>query len=225
MKYPQINNLFLRDQIFEAIKEMIINNELRPGTSIQVEKLASIFHVSPTPIREALLRLENLEFISIQKNKSAIVTPITTKKVCDIWEHRKLLEFYCIGILIKEPLIAELDKLEANLNYLLYHPSDFEAYRQPEINIHDIEIKYCGNDSIASSLNDILSHYLRLRFFAEQTTQQKEDLILEATKEHLKILDAIKKRDSFLAKKELENHLENAKNRTLLAIKSQSENI
>ena len=64
------NHIFhsLGDQVFETIKEMIINNSYRPGEVLQIDKLAGEFGVSTTPVREALLRLEGIGLVDIERN-------------------------------------------------------------------------------------------------------------------------------------------------------------
>jgi DNA-binding GntR family transcriptional regulator len=47
------------DVIFEVVREMIIRGEMKPGEPLRQRDLAARFNVSPTPVREALQRLES----------------------------------------------------------------------------------------------------------------------------------------------------------------------
>jgi DNA-binding GntR family transcriptional regulator len=47
------------DVIFESVREMIIRGEMLPGEPLRQRDLAARFNVSPTPVREALQRLES----------------------------------------------------------------------------------------------------------------------------------------------------------------------
>ncbi|MDD2380055.1 MAG: GntR family transcriptional regulator, partial [Aminobacterium colombiense] len=69
----------LGDQVFETLKEKIVNNEYKPGELMQIDKLASELGVSTTPVREALLRLEGMGLVSIERNKGAVVTQVSKK--------------------------------------------------------------------------------------------------------------------------------------------------
>src|SRR5699024_1034108 len=47
----------MTDRVYERLRARIIDLELEPEASLQIERLSKEFGVSPTPIREALNRL------------------------------------------------------------------------------------------------------------------------------------------------------------------------
>ena len=53
----------LADQAYRALREEIISGQLKPGERITERHLASRLGVSPTPVREALQRLEHEQLI------------------------------------------------------------------------------------------------------------------------------------------------------------------
>ena len=59
----------LSDQVFFYLKEKIINNELLPGSVLSIDRLASEFGISSTPVRESLVRLETLDLVTIHRNR------------------------------------------------------------------------------------------------------------------------------------------------------------
>ncbi|MDT0416255.1 GntR family transcriptional regulator [Streptomyces sp. DSM 41982] len=48
----------LADSVYEAVKARIMDHEIAPGARVGIEALARDLTVSPTPVREALARLE-----------------------------------------------------------------------------------------------------------------------------------------------------------------------
>jgi DNA-binding GntR family transcriptional regulator len=52
-------------QVFEHLREKIVTNELRPGSVLARQQLADYFKLSVTPIRDALLRLEEERLVDI----------------------------------------------------------------------------------------------------------------------------------------------------------------
>src|SRR3954453_11508502 len=48
----------LADGVYEAIKALIMDQHVEPGAKINMDALARELEVSPTPVREALARLE-----------------------------------------------------------------------------------------------------------------------------------------------------------------------
>lgn len=65
-------------QVYEHIKKMILSREIRGGMKIPEERIAELFKVSRTPIREALRRLEADGLVKIQPRRFAEV--ITLKE-------------------------------------------------------------------------------------------------------------------------------------------------
>jgi DNA-binding GntR family transcriptional regulator len=64
------------DLVADAIKSMIQSGELGPGTELHQRVVADLLGVSPTPVREAMRRLEAEGFVSIEPHRPAlVVTP------------------------------------------------------------------------------------------------------------------------------------------------------
>ncbi|MFD1047862.1 GntR family transcriptional regulator, partial [Kibdelosporangium lantanae] len=48
----------LRDSVYESIKAMLMDNDLAPGSRLSIDAIARTLEVSPTPVREAMTKLE-----------------------------------------------------------------------------------------------------------------------------------------------------------------------
>lgn len=64
------------DIVTEALREMIVGGELPPGTLLKQRHLAQRFQVSPTPVREALRRLESEGLVTYDVHRGSRVTSI-----------------------------------------------------------------------------------------------------------------------------------------------------
>src|SRR5690606_38414578 len=82
----------LRDQIGESLSAAIISGELAPGTMVSVPGLAADFGVSATPVREAVLDLEQRGFVRSVPNKGFRVTEVSKSDFEEILEVRTMLE-------------------------------------------------------------------------------------------------------------------------------------
>ncbi|TFD75713.1 GntR family transcriptional regulator [Cryobacterium fucosi] len=82
----------LRDRIGESLSAAIISGELAPGTLVSVPTLAAQFAVSATPVREAMLDLEQRGFVASVRNKGFRVTEVSEQDLREIIELRQLLE-------------------------------------------------------------------------------------------------------------------------------------
>src|SRR3954470_23891476 len=63
-------------QVFELLRERIISLELSPGTVLSRAALAEEFRLSSTPIRDALMKLEEEKLVEVFPQHATIVSPI-----------------------------------------------------------------------------------------------------------------------------------------------------
>lgn len=76
-----IKRLSLVDQVYEKLKERIVNLELPFGSKLNVSKLQEEYGVSSTPVREALNRLLNEGLIEFENNVGARVIDVTEEDI------------------------------------------------------------------------------------------------------------------------------------------------
>lgn len=207
----------LGDQVYEKIKEMIVNNLYLPGETLQIDKLAAEFGVSTTPVREALLRLEGSGLVSIERNKGAVVSTISEETSGYVWQFRRILE----AAVAKDAAIGctkqEIDTMEAELDALDAHPDDFTAYRKTDVAIHELLSRHTKNPLLLDALDDLCVQAHRIRYFAEKGPF-REEVIREVTNEHREIIAALRTHDPDAVEKAVIRHLTNAEERTRVAL-------
>ena len=74
----------LRARVESSLASAIISGELEPGTMVSVPVLAAQFEVSITPVREAMLNLEDRGFVESVKNKGFKVTEVSARDLHEI---------------------------------------------------------------------------------------------------------------------------------------------
>ena len=77
---------------YEQIREAIVEGRYAPGQRLVEQRLAGDLVLSRTPVREALLRLEAEGLVVSEKHRGAIVRPVTTQEVEDLYALRTRLE-------------------------------------------------------------------------------------------------------------------------------------
>lgn len=80
MPTPQSSGIhkrsLLRDEVYESIRDAIIDGTFGPGERLKDPELEAWLGVSRTPIREALLRLERARLIIATPGRATIVAPV-----------------------------------------------------------------------------------------------------------------------------------------------------
>jgi DNA-binding GntR family transcriptional regulator len=218
----------IRDQIYEAIQESIINNAYKPGEELQIDRLAEDFGVSTTPIREALIRLESSGLVHLIPNKGARVTAFREEDVRDTWEIRKLLEPYAAGL--TAGLTAgldvnrEIEELNAAFVTLERGRQDANLYTQSDIRLHGLLYRHLSNELLKETLHNILRRSMRMRYFAEDMSWMHDRVVGEVISEHKQILQALATGDREQTVEAVRRHIENGEQRALLAIKLRNDN-
>ncbi|MFI8067436.1 GntR family transcriptional regulator [Streptomyces sp. NPDC086033] len=82
----------LRQAVYEALTELIINGSLTPGQHLVEAELAESLGVSRQPIREALQRLRTAGWVDLRPSQGAFVHCPTTQECAQLLSVRALLE-------------------------------------------------------------------------------------------------------------------------------------
>ena len=81
-----------RGVIEERLRSAILDGRLPPGTAVRQQELATLFGVSPMPVREALRQLEAQSLLQVVMHKGAVVAPLIGEDAVDTYALRVLLE-------------------------------------------------------------------------------------------------------------------------------------
>ena len=214
------NNLSLKDRVHQNIKFQIIRGTLKPGTRLLEEKLSKAMNISRAPIREAFNRLEKEGFVTIVPRKGAAVSNITTQMIEDIFEIRETLESLAVKKSLGEISIEKLEKVGEGFKNFINKPANAEnciQYLALDKKFHDLLSQNCGNKKLIELLANLQEqiHWLR-------NISLKRITFAGSVKEHLAIIEALKKNDEELINKVLLQHLERAKRSSLEEINSWS---
>ena len=210
----------LRDQVQDQIKGLILTNELRPGAPIVIDRLASDLGVSHTPVREALVILENDGLVELRPYQNPRVASIKAADVEDAWDMRLLLEGWAVRHAVEVLSSEDLDELEAMLSDALDNAqqSRYEAHRKSDILLHKLLLETVDNKLFLRMAAVMTDHSLRIRYLVEAISPSEK--ILEIIEEHFQLCDALRRRDPDLARNRLVAHLEAGKQRTLDALEA-----
>ncbi len=209
--------LSLGEQIYQTLKERIVENQYLPGTMLQIDKLAEELGVSSTPIRETLFKLDSIGLVDMIRNKGAVVSEISERMVREVWQFRALLESFIAHEAASRSDKAALQSLRDRIGYLLDSPNDFELYKETDALLHEMLCARSENTLVKDALEKLLDHSRRIRYFAENTPF-REEVVREVSKEHLAIIDALLKKDADAVEKAMKKHLQSAEERTLKAL-------
>jgi DNA-binding GntR family transcriptional regulator len=89
---PLASSESLTSRVRASLRDAIVRRDLAPGELYSVQKLADLFGVSRTPVREALLELAELELVRFERNRGVRIIQASAKDLLEIFRIRLLLE-------------------------------------------------------------------------------------------------------------------------------------
>jgi DNA-binding GntR family transcriptional regulator len=90
---PRLRRSTLGDDVYEALTALVMQHTLAPGDRVNIDALARELEVSPTPVREALARLESDGLVRKRPLAGYTVAPLLTRgEFHDMFDMRLVLE-------------------------------------------------------------------------------------------------------------------------------------
>jgi DNA-binding GntR family transcriptional regulator len=201
---PIIERKSLADQLFIHIKKMILSQELKCGESIPEEKIAKIFGVSRTPIRETLRKLEKYGLVKINPRSQARVVEIGPEEAHYIGEIRSVLETLAVRSLAKEADeedISSLKEIAQKCVTATESGNSGEAFEAD--GLFHLEIaKRCNNPYTYSILKSLDAKIQLIRAIYCSLKIVKNDIQI-----HFQIIGAIERHDPKIASVLMQKHI------------------
>lgn len=205
----------VREGIYERIRAEILSCALQPGSQIHEQDLARRYEVSKSPIRDALLRLQEQHLVEVLPRKGYRVRPISVGDAIEMYEMRLLYERACVARVIDEASDAEV----AGLDALRKVPRNIQLPAWIDYNrrFHIAIANSCGNARLTRATVDVIEQFDRLTYVSVTSPAAPAGL-QDFVDEHCAIIDAIKRRDKRQAATLVRDHVESSRKRTLEAI-------
>ena len=195
-------------QIYEAMRKMIVQNRLTPGTPIYEAKFSEVIGVSRTPLRAAMQQLAKEGLVETRPQVGSIVAPIDRKKILSAVFCRSALETAVVRRL------ADLKTVDTRpFLRILDQQEDFSA-RDDYIGFFDLDEKFhlllAETAGVPEAWQLVLSsktHVDRARLSLQSSIPGRA---ATAHREHVGIVEAIEKGDAELAAKRMDEHVRSA---------------
>ncbi|MEL6581445.1 MAG: GntR family transcriptional regulator [Cyanobacteria bacterium J06607_15] len=207
----------LRQQVYEALKRIILKGDLASGERIVETKLAKQLEVSRTPIREAIGQLKKEQLIVSKPNGGFVVATLSVQDAAQLYDCRVALEQLSVEGACKNIVAKQLKQLEKYV--LLAEKLAKSQSSRPDIlkllevdyQFHHLIAESSGNQWLLTLLEQVFDKMALLRV---QTTKHNPQ-VLEIRLEHREVYEAIALRNSDLARATVKLHLMSAKARVV----------
>jgi len=199
----------LTEKAYSRLKREIMENRMPPGFQAFEQDLAGMLNMSRTPVREALIRLQNEGLIELKPRRGMRVLPLRPSDMREIYEVLNAIECEAVSIIagrkptLKE--IAPLDKAAAAMEKAMAD-DDLDAWAAANTKFHKSLLQLCKNKRLMN---------IGLTFMDQEHRLTRVTLLLrkkpiQSTREHREHVNALLEGDVAKARKIYRQHRERA---------------
>ncbi|MGN9919113.1 GntR family transcriptional regulator [Micromonospora palomenae] len=209
--------LTLSEDVYEAVKGLIMDHTLPPGERVTIDVLARQLDVSPTPVREALARLESDGLVRKRPLSGYTTTPLLSRaEFDDLFDMRILLEGAAAARAAVHAGTADRERIgtEAGATVGVEAGEDYRrhaAFTALDARFHDLVAEAAGSPLLRDAITRLHAHlHLHRLYFPAATAS-------ETAAEHQHIAAAIAAGNPAGATEAMRAHLTAARRRHLPA--------
>lgn len=191
--------------VFETLREEIISLSLEPGTVLSRQELQLRFGVSSTPIRDALLKLQEEGLVHIYPQHATVVSPIDLARARQGQFLRRSIEAEIVRDLASAPDPVLIARLRASIRRQAAFAdiADYAAFSEEDLAFHHMMYEARDVEDLWHLMRRLSGHIDRLR----RLHLPQEGKIREILASHGAIVDAIEAGSVQAAEEALRDHL------------------
>ena len=213
---PAVENKPIRDIAYETLKHAIVIGEIPAGSRIVETEYAERMHISRTPLREALRKLEIDGLVEYLPRRGVMVRTFTVDDVEEIYTIRNTLEMLTLPAVvanITDEDVAELRQILSEMDPL-DKKNDIQAISPRAREFHARFTSISGQKRIVH-INQTQDEYLR-RF--SEISIAKDKRRHAAHQEHHDMVIFAEQHDLENLKRLVHKHIERSKETCLQAL-------
>ncbi|MEI6386069.1 MAG: GntR family transcriptional regulator [Spirochaetota bacterium] len=207
----------LSESIHTQLSERILRWDYLPGHRFTEEGLCGEFHVSRSPVREALHKLAEGGLIEQRPRQGYLVRLLDFKEIDELYDVRLALEEFVVSRICRQGMdevrLSELIMFWTDLYGRLPETADLVPRADEEF--HETLAGFTHNSRLSQALKDIdrRIHFIRLFDFTDT------ERVGSTCTEHMDLLRALRDRDLARALEALRRNIEGGRSSVERAIK------
>ena len=202
-----LNSMSLRDQAYALLKDAITATDIysqRQPLRLDERELMQALGVSRTPIREALSILEQEGFVRTVPRRGIFVVRKSKRTIIEMIQMWAALESMSARLATLHAPDSEIMKLRHLFDEFQNSPPSehIGEYSDANIAFHQMIIRLGGSQLIADATKNLFIHVRGIR----RATISQDNRAARSIVDHLKIIEALERRDTELAERLTRQH-------------------
>lgn len=204
---PPLNSTSLRDQAYAQLKNAITEMDIygqEQELRLDERQMTRALGVSRTPVREALSLLEQEGFLRTVPRRGIFIVRKSKREIIGMIQMWAALESMAARLATLYAPDSEIAKLRPLfVEFENTPPSQhLGEYSDANLAFHQAVIKLGGSQLIEDATKNLLIHVRAIR----RTTISQRDRAARSIIDHLKIIEALERRDTELAERLSRQH-------------------
>lgn len=209
MATPQLSPIgrteSLTEQVREALVVAIASGRLRTGEIFSMQSIAQQMGVSRTPVREAMLQLQQRGIVRMVRSQGALIIGQTAEDLRQIFQVREWIEVPATAAAARRAGPTDRERVAAAYEAMAsaVRAGDRRALESADRAFHAAILELSGNDR-AARIVDELRHFVISHGHAASGHDRSLEEILE---QHRPIVEAFERADGDAAAAAMARHL------------------
>lgn len=214
---PSLENRPIRDIAYETLKHAIITGQIPAGSRIVETLYAEQLHISRTPLREALRKLERDGLVEYVLHRGVVVRAFTIQDIDEIFTIRNAMMMLILPSIVENVRDEDIEKMEDILKEMdvAQEAEDAEKLAVYNRQFHST-LEHLSNKLRILRVIDSQEEYI-IRFSA--VTISSIVRRSKAHQEHHEMVEMLRRRDLESLKELMHHHLEESKETCLAAVR------
>ena len=199
------NDHSVQGAVYYVLKQGILTLQLAPGTVMSTKEMADRLHVSRTPVREAFIRLQGEELVDIIPQRETVVSRINLARVEQERFVRESLELPVIELFLQNCKPEHFAQIRQSIEEQkrCYDEKRYADFVGADNRMHQVFFEAAGQQLAWELIMNSNGHYNRIRVL----TVQVEDTIVNAIRQHVRILEKMEHGDLDGVRQEMNSHV------------------
>lgn len=210
--------LKLREQAYEEYTRSLLSQEIRPGQFITQRQLVEITGYPLGAIRELVPRLEAEGLIRTVPQRGMQVPQVDLNLVRNAYQFREFIEVAAVRLFATNADAGLIARLRTHHEEILkrFEQGEEDGLMQDaegvDLELHEAIIDGLGNDIVAKAYR---VNWIKIKLIRLAETRLYVPMIPSVIGDHLRIIEALEKRDPEAAAEAMRRHIEIARRRAV----------
>jgi len=145
----------LRTQVYEYLRRELKKENLKPGMSVSMSELMTHLGISRTPLRDALLQLQNEGFVTFLPQRGIRINELTQKDIENMYEMLGALDsrvLLAVFDRVGSREIEQMKQINAEMGKNLAE-QNFPRYWNLNTALHNVYLDLSTNELILNHIN------------------------------------------------------------------------